>query len=175
MTVVLGGETHLPYRVAVSSNRNFFDIDDVILTFYYGSDNILSDEKFIDSYPKYQYENPYFELFFGYRDVNNEHQYYLIERVDENIVSQKYACRYEYLETTDAEIGAHRYNVHFNYSEEIKVPKEVFQKDFGVISFSLWTITPDNGDSFKNKQPIEVASIWFYYIKTGEQIELYVR
>ena len=107
---------------ACKSNKSEFNINFVILDFYYGGD--FSED--LEYEKKHYSDYPSFDLFFKDDDGNE----FFVKRVNENFVSEKYRCkRIEYDFTIVTE---------FSHSEKLWVPRTLFTKDSGLIYFSIY-------------------------------------
>lgn len=113
------------FHCAYRSNKTEFDIDDVTLDFYYGGDySNLGIE-----YDLQQHNFPVFEIYFK----NETHDRCFVKRVEENLVSEKYRCKFIYDDNRNA------IEIIFNHSESITIPREIFTENEGVIYFTIYS------------------------------------
>lgn len=112
------------FYCAYKGDGTEFDLDNVALNFYYGGYYYQGVE--------YELENihnfPFFELHFT-DDYGGD---FLVRRVEENFVSQKYSCNL----IRDANWNT--IEVKFNHSETITIPAGIFTNDYGRIYFSIY-------------------------------------
>ena len=142
------------FYCAYRSDKTEFNINDVTLDFYYGGYYYQGAE--------YELENahdfPSFELYF----TDNEGNKFLVKRVEENFVSDKYSCDLIY--DNDWNV----INVDFNHSEAVTIPKEIFTEDVGLIYFSIYS---ENAKELESQTKV-IAGIGIYYKVIGEQVVL---
>ena len=106
---------HVPeFLCAYKSDKREFDIDDVILTFYYGGNKGI--------------HLPSFELYFE----NEEGNEYLIKEI-KNHNPEQYMVSIEYKRILFIYDGT----ITFTYGEILKIPKELFVNDKGYIRFCM--------------------------------------
>ena len=142
-----------PYECAYRSPKAVFDIDDVTLEFFFGGHYPPNVEAFlkVESIPS-------FEVCF----IDEQGKKIVVQRVDENFVSEKYKCTWMYDENWNFIETA------FNHSETLTVPKEIFLKETGSFSFQIrkpFAIEPDF-----SKQRIMGTRI--FYKTTGNTVTL---
>ena len=113
------------FHCAYRSDKTEFDIDDVTLDFYYGGwfSNLGID------YDLRQHNFPTFEIYF----TNDANDKCFVKRVEENLVSEKYRCKFIYDDNRNAT------EIIFNHSESITVPREIFTENEGVIFFTIYS------------------------------------
>ena len=120
--IASNGEEINSFQVAYKSDKTFFDIEDVTLTFYYGGhyDNYIEDIR------ESIYNIPSFDIYFT-DEYGNE---ILVKTVEENFVSDKYNLDFIFGNFWQTEVI-------FNHSESITIPKEMFKEESGVVYFSI--------------------------------------
>ena len=154
----INGDHTVPPSVAndcaCRSDKTEFNINFVILDFYYGgkfSENLEYEKQYTQDYPT-------FDLYFKDDDGNKV----FVKRVFENFVSDKY--RYHEIKN---EYG---YTVEkiFNHSEKLWIPKKLFNKEKGVIYFSLY------GENHRYSEPKyeTIASMSICYKVVGNKVVL---
>ena len=113
------------FHCAYRSDKTEFDIDDVTLDFYYGGwfTNLGIE------YDLQLYNFPTFEIYF----TNDAHDRCFVKRVEENLVSEKYRCKF----IDDDDWNATE--IIFNHSESITIPREIFTENEGVIYFAIYS------------------------------------
>ena len=142
-----------PRFCAYKSHKSEFNINFVILDFYYGAyypGGIESELKQGDNFPC-------FELYFE----NDDGDRFFVKQVKENYVSEKYGC--DVIKKNNSII-----EVKFNHSEKLWIPKKLFTKESGVIYFRIYGENPRH--SFPKTQTI--ASIKIYYQRCGNEVLL---
>ncbi len=139
---------HNSFHCAYKSNKTEFDINDVTLEFFYGT-YVYTDVEFMREHGS---TVPGFELYFS----NDQEQEYLIKRVEEDLVSEKYHSEYNKDEK--------RYD--FTHSETITIPKELFTKEKGYVYFFLREIS--NADNYPTK--FSLTSVDIYYEVIGDKV-----
>lgn len=148
-----GGCEASPFLCAYKSDKTEFDINDVTLDFYYGV-FFLEDEE-------YERENtfdiPSFDLFFL-----NEKGKVLVKHVDENLISEKYKISFIYDENLQV------IDTVFNHCETFTVPKEVFVKDKGSITFAIYGT---NVREYEPEYRCKVSKVIYYKIN-GDKVIL---
>lgn len=152
----LYGEVQHFLFMAYESNDDEFDIDNVTLNFSYGRHYVdVGDvQHTIDAGLSY----PNFDLCF----VNDEGTTIVVKHVEENLISEKYMCEPVYSDKIRLT------KVTFNHSEKLTIPKELFNKDSGIIWFCIY------GTNIKEYNPRYqlVNGIDIYYKKEGNTIIL---
>ena len=129
----VGGDELPIFFSAYKSDKSEFDIDDVTLEFFYGGyysyrlNGEIVQKEFLDY--------PWFEIYF----VNEDKSSIFVKRVEEDIISDKYACDFIYREDEINEFGNYMIYVEFNYSEILTIPKEIFTKESGKIYFAIYS------------------------------------
>ena len=132
---------------AYKVDKKVFDIDNVYITFYYGITYYESAYEAGTSYP-------IFDIFL----INDEKEY-LVRTVDEELVSSKYGV--------DVEYNSWINNVHFEHSEVIKIPRELFDQDKGYITFLI------SCEKSQTDQPYFTnGQITFCYELNGQNIKI---
>ena len=113
------------FYCAYRSDKTEFDIDDVTLDFYYGGwfTNLGIE------YDLQLYNFPMFDIYF----TNDAHDRCFVKRVEENLVSEKYRCKF----IDDDDWNATE--IIFNHSESITIPREIFTENEGVIYFAIYS------------------------------------
>ena len=113
------------FHCAYRSDKTEFDIDDVTLDFYYGGwfTNLGIE------YDLQLYNFPMFDIYF----TNDAHDRCFVKRVEENLVSEKYRCKF----IDDDDWNATE--IIFNHSESITIPREIFTENEGVIYFAIYS------------------------------------
>ena len=113
------------FHCAYRSDKTEFDIDDVTLDFYYGGwfSNLGID------YDLRQHNFPTFEIYF----TNDANDKCFVKRVEENLVSEKYRCKFIYDDDWNF------IELKFNHSESITIPREIFTENEGVIYFAIYS------------------------------------
>ena len=151
-----GGKPSLLYlpRGAYKSDKTEFELDDVTLEFYYGIrlDDMHSIKLHVGDIPK-------FELCF----LNEDGDRITVRKVKENFISEKYKLDL----TWNLEIR--KFNVKYNYSESITIPKEIFTRECGIITFVIV------GDSIFDEKVIPdycLVKLNIFYKKIDERIKL---
>lgn len=138
---------------------NIFDIDNVIVDFYYGVYFIYDEE----TERKVSHNIPSFDLYFTERDEKqNNPKEILIKHVDENLVSEKYKCFYVRDEITQTS------KMQYNHYETHTIPSEMFTKDEGMIYFVV------RGEDINECTPYyrSLTSINIYYRVIGDKVVL---
>ncbi len=151
--------TQLSHFCAYKSDKSEFNINFVVLDFYYGGE--FSEN--LESYKKHTQDFPEFELYFGYTSGEK----IVVKRVRENFVSEKYRC-----ETVRDERHFVR-KVKYNYSEKLRIPKRLFTEENGILIFGLQGINR----RYEEPRMEHIASIAIYYkvvgnILTGRRVIL---
>ena len=152
------GDESPAFIAAYESDTRVFDIDDVTLTFYYGHIFGKTEEE-VEHYRNHGVNYPSFDLYF--EDENGTR--YLIRHIDENFVSTKYHCTWVVDDSWNIT------DIDYNYSETITMLKELFVKEKGWISFSIYGT---NVNSFE-RQEERITGVSIYYIKSGDLVTLY--
>ncbi len=113
---------------AYKSATNEFDIDNVTLTFYFGTimPKEVTDE-YIENYLENGINIPEFDVYFGDTYCN---PLYLIRHSTENFISTEYSC---YIE----DYYSKEVNIIYNHSETVTIPQELFTRQQGAISFYI--------------------------------------
>ena len=143
----------LAFKCAYRSDKTEFNINDVTLTFYYGGFFEYS----IDIERRDRFSYPTFELSF-YDEESDKR--ILIRKVEENLVSDKYRA---YVTNTNFFTRV----ISYNHSEEITIPKELFNKDFGIIYFCIY-----GANVRENAEVRRITSAQISYKKDGDTITL---
>ena len=143
-----------PYFAAYKSDKTEFDIDNVTLEFFYGGNYSPEIEFELEHGSNY----PWFDI--GFK--NDEHDRVLIKRVEENFVSEKYRCRVILSENRET------YEVKYNHSETITIPKEMFTKETGIIWFLTYG---ENPRDFEPKYQ-SLAGTYIHYKIVGDKVFL---
>lgn len=155
--VVIDG--HLEGLTAYKSDTDTFDIDNVTLTFYFGTLWISYEEDFIENVRKTYIDVPRFELIFTDEQEENIHT---VKTVEENYISAKYGIKL----VDHIEEGWYEYQ--FYHCEDLTIPKELFCKEQGVINFII------NGVDVHTDEPkhmlLSGASIKYEFIETNKVI-----
>ena len=150
---IQNGEASPWLYMSVKSDDYTFDLNDVTLTFYYGS-------FFID--PEFHRENstdvPYFDLYLK-NDEGNEIHY---KHVDENLISYEYRSEGVYDENYKT-IGYRH-----THSEQITIPRELFTKEQGTVSFAIY------GYMIKRDKYYMLNQIIFDYVVKDNKVTLSV-
>ena len=145
----IGGTAYeiYPLFCAYRSDKRVFDVDEVIVEFYYGGfyQNIESDSK--------AYDITSFKIVITDRDRLQNHEYVYERFVDENFVSEKYQCKL----VTNSFSRVTEYK--FNYSESIRLPRELFDKESGIIDFVIF----DTNLSSPNPEEQLIVRTAFHY------------
>ena len=143
-------------RCAYRSDSRVFDINDVTLEFFYGIDYTGDLEWYLENSQNY----PWFELYFIDADGNK----LLVKRVEENLVSEKYQCT-TYPRTDKPFLG-----VDFNYSETLTIPREIFNKESGVVTFCI------KGDNARTavEKIVTLTLAYIQYETDGDKVILSV-
>ena len=143
-----GGEPSYPLRCAYRTDKRVFDIDEVTVDFYYGGSY-----QDVESLLKGAYNIPGFKIVITDLDRLAKNEYVYERYVDENFVSEKYNC--ELVRDRVSRVTEYK----FNYSESIKLPKELFDKESGRIDFIIF------GTNIKSPEPSETVIVrtGFYY------------
>lgn len=118
------GDMRPKYYCAYKSDTNKFSVNDVTLEFYYGgyfSDNLEHEREYTSNYPT-----------FGLYFMNDEEDKICIRTVEENFKSEKYRC------TPKENIFGNIIGWKFNHSEILTIPKELFTKGSGKITFAIY-------------------------------------
>ncbi len=152
------------------SDKTVFDIDDVTLDFYYSNKvmNQVGDLKFLPGFVENAMSIPYFELFF----VDEEENKYLIKRVEENFISEKYISKVTF-EDDLVENVFRPTDIKYNHSEAITIPKELFKKDKGVIKFEIRGLNIHFSDEIKSLRNIDyITSLDIAYKVEGDKVIL---
>lgn len=143
---------------AFTTETNKFDIDNVEMTFYYGSSYIQQNDIFIDGF------DLYFTDYHDYKRIFVRHS-------DDQFYSEKYRV------SSEGEGDSAKRK--FNYSEKIKIPAELFSENGGYLDFSLYGDVNIAGDfDLDNMCYIYeseyrcFAFISFYYRRYGRTIYL---
>lgn len=109
------------FYCACKGDKSEFNINFVILDFFYGGDFDDDLEK-----ERKSHDYPCFELRFS-NDLGDS---VVAKRVYHNLVSEKYRC-----EKTEYEYS---YEIVFNHSEKIWIPRKLFKKEKGAIYIGLY-------------------------------------
>ena len=142
VTKLTGSCVTKPAYFACRSDKNTFDVDDVRFTIYYGEvfyGSIESERKGRDI--------PKFYIICLDADKGGE---YLIREVNENFVSEEYRVTTSFrgsFENFEEDLYE---EVVYNHSEEIVIPKEVFNENKGRILLMLSKTSISRGDSKYN-------------------------
>lgn len=144
-------ESSMPSYCAYKYDKNEFDIDDVTITFYFGRDmSSIEWERKIWSIPE-------FDVFFG--DINYE-PIHIIRHSTENYVSEEYRCKKVRITEPQGCRGSKEFTViEYNHSEEVTIPKELFNKEQGVLHFRVGGIgyfTRDNSEEYVPLNAVEI-------------------
>lgn len=143
-----------PFHCAYKSDKTEFDINDVTLDFYYGVSYYESAEYFRENI----WDIPYFEVSF----TTDDNKKFVVKRVEENLVSEKYRC--EYIRDENLKI----IEIKYNYCETLTIPAEIFTEESGVIYFGF------RGDNIRVQDPehreIGGGKAIFYKVKDGKVI-----
>lgn len=151
-TKYIGNKDGYFMHCAYETDTNEFYINDVTLTFYYGGYYASGIEMELEL----AVNIPVFELYF----INEETEY-LIKRVEEQFISEKY-----YMELILDE-NYQAVDLIFNYSENITIPKELFINETGCIYFSIV------GENLNNHgKIIQIGWIAIFYKKVDDKIIL---
>ena len=138
------GSSPIGFWVACKSDTNEFDIENVVLTFSWGF-------TIPDSYSYSVYEISF---------VNDENKEVIIRQVEDDLNSEKYSVSIY----TDPE--SKNSQIQYNYSEDIKIPAELFSKDKGEITFCI--CVPDDAISMY----VTLNYITLIYKKSDDKIIL---
>lgn len=122
-----------PFHCAYKSDKMEFDINDVTLDFYYGVHYYESAEYFRENIC----DIPYFEVVF----TTDDHDKFVVKRVEENLISEKYRC--EYIRDENLQL----IEIKYNYWETLTIPAEIFTEESGVIYFGF------RGDDIRVQNP----------------------
>ena len=142
------------FLCAYRSDKTEFDIDDVTLDFYYGG---WYSDLGID-YDLQQHNFPMFDIYF----TNDAHDRCFVKRVEENLVSEKYRCKFIDDDNSDAT------EIIFNHSESITIPREIFTENEGLIYFAIFSQNANYTDSEVER----IAGIGIRYKVIGERVVL---
>ena len=145
-----GGCESPAFKAAFECDKRVFDIDDVTLTFYYGH-GFGNDEDRLKHERKCGIDYPKFDLLF-----KNEDNSYLIRHVDENFISAKYGCN-KFSDGSWVLV----------YSEIITIPKDLFTKEKGCVSFRI------SGFNSSRQEYELLCTIGLYYVKNDNTVTLY--
>ena len=143
-----------PYECAYRSFKAVFDIDDVTLEFFFGGHYPPN----VEDYLKVE-SIPSFEVCF----IDEQGKKIVVQRVDENFVSEKYRCTWVYDENRNFSETA------FNHSETLTVPKEIFSSECGEFWFQVWGVNTKLPDSQMKRLP-GASAPFFYKIIDGKVI-----
>lgn len=121
------------FSCAYKSDKTEFDINDVTLDFYYGVHYYESAEYFRENIC----DIPYFEVVF----TTDDHDKFVVKRVEENLISEKYRC--EYIRDENLQL----IEIKYNYWETLTIPAEIFTEESGVIYFGF------RGDDIRVQNP----------------------
>ena len=142
---------------AFKSDKREFDVNDVTLTFCFGGCWSVSGVEF----EREQRSYPGFDLYFW-----NKGQRYFIRHEPRDFVSDEF----DYQEVKN-EDGSKR--IHFNHSEQITVPKEIFNELTGGFAFVIYGINAKSTD--QKEQKLASISIWYVYDTSRKVIKLYAK
>ena len=145
-----------PFFCAYRSDKRVFDINDVTIDFYYGCEYQTVDVMLMD----YSFSD--FKIVIVNRDNEKNNGYIYERQVGENLVSEKYKC------TSTTNITTHVTEYEFNFSETIKLPRELFDKDSGYISIRIVgsnQARPDEGEGV-------ITGTGFYYVLVDGKVIL---
>ena len=137
-------------KCAYKSRNTKFNSENVSLEFFYG----FSDKREIEDIRK-TIDIPYYELYF----VNDSGQQYLIKKIEENLISEKYRINPKNDEPV-------RYS--YNYSETYTVPKELLESESGIISFNIY----GKDITYSESELYWLNGISFRYERIGDDIIL---
>ena len=142
------------FLCAYRSDKTEFDIDDVTLDFYYGG---WYSDLGID-YDLQQHNFPMFDIYF----TNDAHDRCFVKRVEENLVSEKYRCKFIYDDDWNF------IELKFNHSESITIPREIFTENEGVIYFAIFS----QNANYTDPEVERIAGIGIRYKVIGERVVL---
>ncbi|MBO5715462.1 MAG: hypothetical protein J6S23_03600 [Clostridia bacterium] len=157
------------FMCAYKSDKTEFDIDDVTLTFYYGGHywDYISGQK-VDYSENLECEC--FELYFE----NENGDIYLIKKVEENFISDKYLITPDYKNYDLLFFYYSDMTPIFSHSEEIKIPRELFTDESGTIVFKICSkelVYVSNRD-YVDDDSYVITGISIHYKKSGDKIIL---
>lgn len=124
-------------HTAYKSNTDTFYIDNVTLTFYFGTLWGNRDEASLERVHKTYIDVPRFKLVFA---DEKEEDIHTIKTVEENYISQKYGLKY----TDYREEGWGEYQ--FYHCEDLTIPKDLFCKKRGVVHFMIYGVDVHTGE-----------------------------
>ena len=147
-----GGEQN-NIRCAYKSDTRRFDINNVTLTFYYGS--IFSEDILFQLEDGGIDYSEGFDIYFK----NDKGDKILVKSIHENFVSEEYRITFGY-DNNDKSYTKYR----FNHSETLTIPKELFSDMSGRIDFYLY----GRNTKEKNSEKTAFCSTSVYYGKSTE-------
>lgn len=155
-----------PLVSAYKSDTNYFDIDDVTITVYFGY--IIFDFEDIDTMHEHGITMPhsvsYFQAIYGTENGEVIYPRKYSEKMDiryfeNDLISEEY--RVTPISTEDR---LYIKELIFTHSEVITYPKELFKEDYGVVQFQIFGKVGNIGDSSLG------TTVGFYYEKIDSKI-----
>ena len=134
---------------AYKSEQSEFDLDNVVLTFYYGTSTNI-DAALAGDCNYYSYAELYF--------MDDNDNLHFIKRTEESYTSEEYSCKW-ILDDSYKLIG-----FSYNHSENIKIPPELFTQKSGRISFCVY-----GEDINAYESAYSLISIINIYYKTNDE------
>lgn len=145
------------------NEKNEFALDDVELQFffggYYGPD--------VEWTIRHTTNFPEFDIYLA----NDNKTHFLVRHVEENLISEKYNC-----EVVHDEEHRRILEVRYNYSEVIKIPKELFISEKGMVFLTIMTdqLASYEGVAFPCERAITLVSKTIFYKVEGNRVILSV-